>query len=88
MWRRRTAAAVLPVGEDPGGLPAGHEGGEQAQNQSGAVEQHVEAVRDQAQAVGPNAVEQLHEREGLRKTNNSGCYGDFNSVTIKLKAWR
>lgn len=23
---------ILPVGEDPGGFPAGHEGGKQAQN--------------------------------------------------------
>lgn len=58
---------ALPVGEDPGGLPAGHEGSEQAQHQSRAVEQHVETVRDQPQAVGPHAVEQLHEGEGLQQ---------------------
>ena len=55
----------LPVGEDPGGLPAGHESSEEAEHERGAVEQHVEAVGDQTQAVGPDAVEQLHKRKGL-----------------------
>lgn len=60
-----TWGAHAPVGEDLGGLPAGHEGGEQPQHQCRAVKQHVEAVGDQAQAVGPHAVKQLHESECL-----------------------
>ena len=57
----------LPVGEDPGSFPASHERSEQAEHQSGAVEQHVEAVRDQPETVGPNAVKQLHEGERLEQ---------------------
>lgn len=37
---------ALPIGEDPGSFPAGHKGSKQAQDQSRAVEQHVEAVRN------------------------------------------
>lgn len=57
---------ALPIGEDPGSFPTGHEGSEQAQDQSRAVEQHVEPVWDQSQAVGPNTIKQLHEGESLK----------------------
>lgn len=62
----RVVKETAPIGEDPGGFPAGHEGSEQAQDQSGAVKQHVETVRDESQTVGPNAIKQLHEGEGLK----------------------
>lgn len=59
----------LPVGEDPGGFPAGHQGGKQAQDQSRAVKQHVEAIRDQSQAVRPNTVKKLDKGERLEHIN-------------------
>lgn len=64
---------ILPVGEDPGGFPAGHESSEQAEDQSRAVEQHVEAVGDEAQAVGPDAIKQLHEGESLKRCRATTC---------------
>lgn len=81
---RRRAAVMKetpPVGEDPSGFPASHEGGEQTQDQSGAVEQHVEAVRDEPQAVGPDAIKQLHEGEGLKADPVSQKLEEVNSVS-------
>ena len=55
----------LPVGEGPCGLHARDNGRVQAHEQRGAVEQHVEAVGHQAQAVGPHPVHQLNTGEHL-----------------------
>ncbi len=41
--------------------PTGNERGHQARDQRRAVEEHVERVGHQAQAVGPDAVGQLHK---------------------------
>ncbi len=57
----------LPIRIYPGCFPSGHEGRKQSQNQSGAIKQHVEAIRDQPQTVGPHTIEELHKCEGLNQ---------------------
>ena len=39
--------------------------GNKTSEQTSAVEEHVEAVRDEPEGVGPDAIEELHE--GKRK---------------------
>ena len=56
----------LPVRIDPCGFPASHQSGEQPQDQRRAIKKHVEPVRDQTQAVGPDPVEQFHKCECLQ----------------------
>ena len=46
------------------GLPLGHNGSHESSQESRAVKEHVEGVRDEPQAVGPHAVEQLHKGKG------------------------
>lgn len=58
----------LPIWEDAGGFPSRHESSKQTQDQRWAVEQHVETIWDQAQTVGPDAIEQLHKSERLSQT--------------------
>lgn len=67
------SSTTLPIGIYPCCFPSGHEGGKQPQNQSRAVKQHVKAIRDQPQTVGPHTIEELHKREGLHKEQQN-CY--------------
>ena len=59
--------AVVPEREGLGRTPPGQDGGVQAHDEGRAVEQHVEAVRDQAQAVGPDAVGEFDKREDWKR---------------------
>lgn len=53
----------IPEGEQSVRFPTAHDRGVQAHDQRRRVEKHVKAVRNEAQAVGPHAVEQLDARE-------------------------
>ena len=66
----------IAVGVESRGLPARHERCMQTHQQRRGVKQHVEAVGDEPQAVGPRPVRQLHKREGLR-------VGRWNTATRK-----
>jgi len=55
--------AVVAVREGAVRRPARHDGGKEAHADGGAVEEHVDRVGDQTQAVRPHAPEQLHAHE-------------------------
>lgn len=54
----------LPIREFFVDLPSCHNGRNEASQECRAVEEHVEGVRDEPQAIGPHAIEQLHKRKG------------------------
>ena len=54
----------LPIGELLIGLPTSHNSRYEASQESRAVKEHVEGVRDEPQAVSPHAIEQLHKGKG------------------------
>ena len=56
------------VGEALAGRPLARHGGEEAHRQCHAVEEHVDAVREQAEGVGYVAVEGLDGHEGEVET--------------------
>ena len=65
--------APVAIGVESCGLPAAHEGGVETHHQSCAVKEHMEAIRDEAQTVGPHSIQQLNEREGLRGRESCHC---------------
>ena len=46
------------------GPPLGDDRGDEAGHEAGAVEEHVKAVADQAQGVGPYSIKQLDKCKG------------------------
>ena len=56
----------LPVRKGTCRLPSTHDGGVETDDQRRAVEQHVETIGDETEAVSPRSVQQLHKRKTLQ----------------------
>ena len=69
-----------PIREDACGLPPDHDGGIETHDQRGAVKEHVEAVRDEAQTVGPHSIQQLYKCECWMEKKRSASGYLFNNV--------